>query len=279
MPHECFLETTAMVDLEFRSRKLRNHLLATLPTGATFRTSAYVTFELARGFLAHLIILHNKATELSTMSELIIYVKNRGAYARYAGQTMLGAYTDFLVHLEEENQALTEKQRLLHFRAWLGPLIRRGWRRVKRHYAMVNPIGCRADLPAPSPIVKGAHEFLEQALPNKHCGQASNCGLLSSLATSQVRMNALVQAMEAITQPDQETIKRMSALQRLLGSGTSTLFKARDCYDCGDALISHEGEGCDWLVTKNGKHYAPLCSALGQAILPYREPSSTKKIN
>ena len=112
MATDVFLETTALIDLEFRSPALRRHVLGELPSGAASHTSRYVIFELARGFMVHLLTLHNKAVDLDRFSDFIHYVKVRGAFPGYAGQTMLGAYEDFVQHLEATGIALTEQQRL-----------------------------------------------------------------------------------------------------------------------------------------------------------------------
>ena len=115
MKTEVWLDTTALVDLEFRSAVLRRHLLSLFPQGSAHRTSRYVLFEFARGVLRRYLRLHNKAAELDSLSSLTHYINNCNVGSQRTASTMLGAYADYLRHLERENIALTPAQQLEQF--------------------------------------------------------------------------------------------------------------------------------------------------------------------
>lgn len=275
-----FLETSALVDVEFRNAEMRRHVLAAIPLGAMIRTSHYVIFELARGFLMNLITLHNKAADFKRFSDLTLYVKNRSAFTRYAGSTMLGAFVDFQRHLEKDDAPLTESQRLAHFRAWLGPHIQRGWARVKKRYPLSNPIGCRADLPAPVlqplPPPQMPREHIRHDIPTDHCGTAGNCDLLPSMHAAADSFRSMERHLQALPEKDAETQRRLVAMPRLLGQKADASFEGKDCHDCGDAIIVHEAGASTTIVTKNGKHIEPLCAAIAHTPLIYREPAVSK---
>ena len=284
MPADIFLETTARVDLHFRSPALRKHIIEKAGTDSAFHTSRYVIFELARGFLTHLLTLHNKATDLDSFSDLIQYVRHRNIGGQYRGQTMLGAYEDFLRHLEQRDKPLTVAQDLLHFRAWLAPFIRRGWRAIQSGRSspgISNPIGCRDNLPAPvaSPLQSAGRprEHFRHDIPKADCGKPDNCRLLPSLQSAKDTFAAVANRLREIPNPDAETSRRIGALDRLLASDPAAAFARKDCYACGDPIIAHEAASDHTVLSKNERHMAPICSVLKKNLLTYTEPKPSPR--
>jgi len=276
MKTEVWLDTTALVDLEFRSAALRRHILNLFPQGCTPRTSRYVLFEFARSVMRRYLRLHNKAADLDALSSLTQYIGNCNVGSQRTASTMLGAYTDFLKFLEKESIALTPGQQLEHFRSWLAPHIRRGWKRASR-LSTDNPIGCRDDLPAPQAIradaLHPAHEHMNQELPTQRCGEPDNCRLISSMRMSAGRFQAMNSALMALEQKDHETAARIPALQRLMSQDESGGFDRKDCYRCGDAIIAGEAPPRTTILSKNSNHFRPLCDAIHHPLVTYKEPA------
>ena len=209
----------------------------------------------------------------------MIYVKNRHIGGQYAGPSMLGAYHDFILHLEAQGASMTEAQRLLHFRAWLALLIRRGWQRLLKEVTLSNPIGCREDIPEPTakalPYAGRPREHLQQPLPTKACGAVGNCGLMATLSTTSDPFQTLHLSLCTQTTPDTETTRRAAALGRLLSHDPATAFAGKDCHACGDAILVFEAHQDHTFVTKNAKHQVPLCQSLGKPVHTYKEAKST----
>lgn len=277
MQRDYFLETSALVDLVFRRPQIRDHLRAELGPCTQLHTSRYVIFELSRGYLKQLLVLHNKASDLEAFSSLLEYVKRRNIGPQYAGQTMLGAYSDFIAHLEQTRSRLTEAQRLAHFRAWLALLIRSGWRVVhSTAYSLTNPMGCKDQLPAPIfrsvPGDDRLREHVSHDLPTAQCGQVNNCSLVHALQSASQSFQQLVNTLQQVEKPDAETLRRVQALQRLLVHPLNTPFQGRDCHSAGDAIIAHECSAQHTIVSKNERHFEPLCASMGKALHSYKEP-------
>lgn len=278
MPNDVFLDTSALIDLCFRSPALRDHVLESLGREARLHSSRYVIFELARGYLKHLLVLHNKASDLDAFSNLVQYMKNRGIGGQYAGPTMLGAYQDFVEQLEAAGTSLTEYQRLSHFRAWLALLIRKNWRAITGGLVQItNPIGCRDDIPAPVanalPNEGRPREHFSQELPTPKCGHVGNCTLIAALQQDQGVFVGVLAALQAIEKPDAETTRRVSALGRLLEHPPERPFPGKDCHSVGDAIIAHEAAPGQTVVSKNEKHFNPLCQEMGKTLHCYKEPA------
>ncbi|MBL9131148.1 MAG: hypothetical protein JNG86_08120 [Verrucomicrobiaceae bacterium] len=281
MKTEIWLDTTALVDLEFRSDVLRQHILQGLPSDSERHATHYVLFEFARGVLRRYLRLHNKAAELDNLSELVHYIKNCNVGSQRTASTMLGAYQDFLEYLQKDDKALSPGQQMEHFRAWLAPHIRRGWRRVKQ-YITHNPIGCRDDLPAPRtiPLPKTfpVREQIAQDLPDRKCGQPDNCRLVATIQANSEAFRGMHAALTALDQPDAETSARTTALERFLNHIVTEPFDSKDCYRCGDAIIASEVPEGIRLLSKNIRHLQPLCGAVSRPLMHYREPAPGTRV-
>ena len=263
-----FLDSSTLIELTFRNRKIRSKVNAAIPSDLDRSTSRYVVFEVARGYLGHLILLHNKALAVQSLSELHQYLHSgQQIFKRYRSGTMLGAFDDFIVHLETLDQSLTERQRLAAFQGWIASHLRRGWQKLLHGIEVINSVGCREDIPAPR---KNRGQNYEQALPTKQCGSVKACGLDAYLTSHHSELEAIVTGLGGLKQPDPETKRRIAALRRLQSKGSGSDFEGGDCWDCGDAIICHEAPSGSTVVSKNRKHFQPLCLMTQKASVFYK---------
>src|SRR5690349_1778320 len=111
---------------------MREKVQAILPNQFQLVSSRYVVFELARGFLRNLILLHNKSTQVKKFSELQSYAQAVYRKPHLLG-TVLGAFKDFfeegLKRGAFEHPTMTPDEAMLFsFRGFLRGAIRRDWR-------------------------------------------------------------------------------------------------------------------------------------------------------
>lgn len=184
---------------------------------------------------------------------------------------MLGAFDDYFSLLEGVDAKVTAGQQLAEFKGWLGPHIRRGWRKLEKEAALVNAIGCRTDLAAPKTRGDGCYD---QKLPTKECGTPNACGLDQYLGNQAASLGELLDKLYEIDDADSETERRIKSLRRLLEGPRGEKFKGADCFACGDALICHESPPASTVISKNQKHFEPLCEILGRTFqgYPVEEP-------
>ena len=264
---EAFLDSTTLIELVFRHWEARARVEAGLPTGERRLTSRYVLFEIARGYLCSLLILYNKSLEVQSLRELHEYMHTgQQLFKKYRRETMLGGYDDFLAHLETLGISMNEAQRLAHFRGWLAQHLRRGWRQLSRAVQVVNPVGCREDIPSPAPKTNGRYE---QRLPTSECGRPEACGLDAYLSRSRTQFQAVADGLAALENRDTETERRIAALRRLLARANRSPFQGQDCWSCGDAIICHEAQTDQTVFSKNRKHFEPLCAILSRTLVVY----------
>jgi hypothetical protein len=264
---DAFLESSALIELVFRHREVQRRVENACPLGGRRLTSRYVLFEIARGYLLSLLVLQNKARAVGSLRELHEYMHSgQQRFKTYRRETMLGAYEDFLAHLKVLGISVTEEQGLPHFRGWLSQHLRHGWRRLTRVAETINPVGCREDIPAPAQKANGLYE---QALPIQDCGLPQKCGLDRYLCAHHSDFKAGAEALAKLESPDAETERRVVALRRLLARKAGADFDGKDCWSSGDAIICHEAPTNATIVSKNRKHFEPLCAVFGRTLSTY----------
>ena len=264
---DAFLDSSTAIELVFRHREARIKVENALPVGSRRLTSRYVLFEVARGYLLSLLLLHNKALAVQTLRELHEYTHaGQQRFKSYRRETLLGAYEDYLAHLETIGISLTDEQRLPHFRGWLAQHLRRGWRQLSRVAEVINRVGCREDIPSPSAKANGLYE---QRLPTLECGRADACGLDLYLSMHRSEFQAVSDRLAKLGSSDLETERRISAFRRLLARASASNFDGQDCWSCGDAIICHEAPSGATVVSKNRKHFQPLCEIMARRLIAY----------
>lgn len=258
------LDTTAVIDLCFWDQEQILKVRSALPPGEhDLWVSDYVLFELARGYLRYLILLHSKTMVLDRLSDVIRFQGNLHHQPYYAG-AVRGAIEVFMRDAKERI-GLDVQQEMLFFRARLSQSIKRGWKKANSfNKTPFNPVGC---LKVSSPKLDD-QGFYKQERPNT-CGNFSACGVKPYFAKNSKSFASLRSSLQSLPKADAETIRRIKAL-RILYRVPNRDFVPSDCYSCGDAIICHEAlDGNSTLLSKNAKHMTPIASILGAKVITY----------
>ena len=170
---ERFLDSSIVIGLHFRHAGERASCASAIPDDAEQLTSRYVIFEIARGFLRSLLLLHNASFEYPTFAELHQAAHSgQLRFQPYRMQTWLGAFDDYFAALALEDGTVAASAMLAEFRAKLRTWARRGWKQMHAKYRLTNSIGCRDDLQPP--FVRSHDRHLHQELPTAECGTPAN---------------------------------------------------------------------------------------------------------
>jgi hypothetical protein len=264
---DAFLDSSVLIGLVFRHAGERAACQAALSKDGVVICSRYVLFEVARGFLRSLIVLHNASFEFGSFADLHQAAHSgQQRFRQYRMHTWLGAFDGYFAELEREDGVLSEALTLEEFRAKVRGWIRRGWRRMEKEFNPINRIGCREDLPPPA--ARGDH-LIDQALPDDECGQPDTCGVQAFIETRKSQVAAIVTGLETLpeSRKDAETEARIDGLRHLLSSPTGASFDGKKCHRCGDALICLEAPEDFVIVTKNRKHFELLVRIVGKALV------------
>jgi hypothetical protein len=263
---EAFLDSSVLIGLVFRHAGERAACRAALPGDSAALCSRYVHFEVARGFLRSLIVLHNTSFEFESFADFHQAAHSgQQRFKPYLMHTWLGAFDDYFVALEREDGISTGALKLEEFRAKLWGWIRRGWRRMSAEFKLINEIGCREDLPLPA---SRGDQRVDQRLPDGECGQPAACRLQAFVQTYKPQVEAVAAGLEVlpVSHMDAETLARLEGLRHLLSIPPDTRFEGKKCHRCGDALICLEAPPGHVIVTKNRKHFEPLTRILGKPL-------------
>jgi predicted nucleic acid-binding protein len=260
-----WLETSVLVALHFRSAREAAECRKQLPAGELPVVSAYVLYELARGFLRRIIELHNRSRECVTEHELRLLAKSGDAPYNRKGRTWTDMLDDDLLRisqLKEEDGARWRALSPRYFQVRLRRLIHGGWEDCTTIYERQNPTGCRYDLPSPEDDGTG---LLRHDLPTAQCGQPGNCGVLAF-----VQQNAA--ALERVRTSDGklkgrakigERERRREGLGHLLAASETVAFAGEHCHGCGDAMIAMEAVQEGGIPVTKDREFPRLCKALG----------------
>src|SRR5437899_10621766 len=152
MMSEVFLETSAVADCFFKAKKEREIANRAIPPGDAIVTSRYVIFELCRGYLRYLILLHNKTTLFTTFSDLCRYGHAVRLKAYYQG-AIWESFTKFFseTQFQPPDKMTEDEYKLICFRSFLRKDIRRSWKKMLRSVnRIVNDVGCRDNISEPT---------------------------------------------------------------------------------------------------------------------------------
>ncbi len=253
-----FFETSALIEFTFCDKTTKKKILELVPSYSEKRTSRYVIYEICRGFLRYLILLHNKAHDLERFSELMGFASRVRRQGHYQG-AILGAFERYFQSRESE-VALSDEHRLIDFRGNMRRMIRRGWVNIdKKMDQIINEVGCREDLQ--SPFLKD--ELYKQLLEKEKCGIRSNCGLKKYVTASRNDFEKIKDKLEHSSDLDDEQKKQIHALRELYRVCNRN-FDKWNCYKCADIIIAHESPPDCILISKNQKHLEGICSCFGK---------------
>lgn len=257
-----FLESTALIDLCFKSQQIQDNVRSHIKNYSELVTSQYVIYEINRGYLRNLVLLYNRSIGLERLDELIDYIKSRG-FSSHATSTYLESVSLFLKSIAT---AETQETLLVRYKAYLQGQIRRSFRKLQKSVDhIVDEVGCR--------VIK-APDFEErigfiQNLDTCLCGKVKKCGIKLYFSKHQTSFNKLRSDLNTLISPDAETQKRIRAL-RLMGRNPTKDFEHGACYSVGDAIIAHEAPTSSSILTSNEKHYGPIADSLGKKLEVYK---------
>jgi hypothetical protein len=260
-----FLETTAVINLFFKNKERSQKVKDTVTDVSFCMTSQYVVYEISKGFLRNLILLHNRAQSVKKFSDLLFYIHSL-AQSPHRHGTMFEQIAFFFENLkitgkEQGDIGDSDEINIRLIRAHLQNCIRRGWNKVGKISRVVNEMECNPNLE--SPYFKEG--LLDQDINTAHCGKKSNCKLQEYIIKNKDNFNAIRNKLIELPQKDYETEKRIKSLKELSRNSNKD-FNRNDCYNSGDAIIANQTPVEMSLVTSNMKHLKPICEAIDKAL-------------
>jgi hypothetical protein len=273
---DAFIDSSVLIGLHFRHAGERAACKACLPPGCIPVSSQYIAFEIARGFLRSLLVLHNRSFEFKSFSDFHAHAHTgQNMFKLYQMHTWLGAMTDFMAALEQENVVIAESEKLELFRANLRVIIQRGWKQLFKCCRLIDVIGCQKHLPQP---VLNSEGLITHALPVADCGKPNACGVQAFVSQRNGTVQNLIQHLSMLPKKKKgkdTDSKHVPGLQHLLTSTIGEAFDGKKCHQCGDALICLEAPTGLVIATKNARDFRPLAEFLNKPLTVAISATST----
>ncbi len=287
MGSSVYLETTAVIDASFKKFPA---LLAILESSDKRFTSQYAKMEIKKGFLNNLVLLHNKTVLCEKWSEVQQYVSNLSSSPRrYQLGAAIDALSKFWSEIENSRpSSLIDKHgdiplsRILKrdSESFLKIWIRRFLPKIDKLVdEVLNPMKCFPDIESPRQVGN-----LFENKPYKCVESDRECDIKKFFTDHLEDFNKILSQLENIPndETDSETIQRISALKKIikkrLRSSTITFSnKSQDekwCWACGDAIHAVLSPSDASVVTRNEKHFKPICEAINRDYQAYRSPTT-----
>lgn len=262
---DAFIDSSVLIGLYFRHAGERAACEACLPAGSKRVSSQYIIFEIARGFLRSLLEIHNASFEYTRFSDFhMAAYSGARRFKPYQMATWLGAMTDFMAALEQQDVVIAEPQKLEFFRAMIRKMIQRGWKQLLNGCHFIDDISCQKNVPNP---ILNRDGRVTQALPVTDCGKPNTCGVQSFIAQWNPTVQSLIQHLATLPKKrkgnDTDT-KHIPGLQHLLDATLGTAFDGKKCHQCGDALICIEAPIGSIIATKNRGDFEPIAEFLNK---------------
>jgi hypothetical protein len=244
--------------------------------------------EIKRGFLHNLVLLYNKIVLSERWSDVQQYISNLASSPRrYQLGTILDALTRLWQAIEEKRPSeLVERygdiplgkilkiNTLSFLRIW----IRRLLSSIDRFFdEVVNPMKCFPDIKIPA---KEGDLFNNK--PTRCNESQQECEVKGFFLQHRNEFDIIWERLKSLpaSEIDGETKQRTSALKkipkkRLRSSTMHFSNKTQDeklCWASGDAIHAVLAPPDAVVLTRNGKHFRPICEVLSKECVVYSSP-------
>jgi predicted nucleic-acid-binding Zn-ribbon protein len=239
-------------------------------------TSNYVRMEFKKGPLQYLIYLHNKIVACRDMAEVHQAIRELSAgYQRNRLSSILEHVEKFFKKYYKSRPSEIIKEcgdiELGYFLrekaiSFLSNLIRPSWRKFEKVVdELINPMECFIDIQAP--YRKGISKVYRNN-PRTCEKSPSKCKIREFFNDNSSAFGNILRRLKEIDSPDQETIKRIRSLKKILRVKKREV-RVEDCWNCSDAIIAVEAPDEAAIFDNNRRHYDPICEAIGKRSIGY----------
>ncbi len=249
-------------------------------------TSQYSKMEIKKGFIHYWVLLYNKAVTFKSYEDIEQFKSNLSSSPkRYYSGACNDASLDFWSNYSKNRPSdLAEKYGnipigeilLDSFKTHLGTQIRLCFHRITKSVKKTyNPMQCFKDLREP---------VLENGMFNNKplkCYKSMNkCNIAQYIRDNKTFFEKILEKLEGLEEKDTETAKRINSLKEILkiikhNRPFSNHDQNQDlCWNCGDAIHAVISPDDSTLLTRNVRHFEPICEAIGKKFRGYSSPKT-----
>ncbi|MCI4627103.1 MAG: hypothetical protein L3V56_14240 [Candidatus Magnetoovum sp. WYHC-5] len=283
MDRKVYLETTAIIDLIFKKNQTLKKIIDEFDL---VYTSQYVKMEINKGFLNYLVLIYNRLVGAECLSDVISYLGNLNIHRKYHLGAAIEIFKEYIKAVEKKRPSelrfynrdttLDEpplSQLLLNdIRDYCCMRIKLFLKNIDAiEYEILNPMEC-VEINKPS---------LKNGLFKKRtigCKKAENkCNIRDFFEHNKdyfdvISAKLVCPSSSAI---DKETEKRIRALKEILQEilPYNKPFNNHEahklCLSCSDAIHCVVAPQQASVISKNARHFQPICEAINKKFETY----------
>lgn len=268
-----FLDSSVQVPRRFGMPKLRQGIQNILDKYSLLVSSTYVRMEFTHSFIRDLIYLYDLSMRLSNLSEILCKIETLPNVIRRKINRLLQGLAIFFLEVEgdilnERNLDILEKLQL-----WLPHVIDESWEWFNESLDyVVDGTGCKKASVAPVRIGDTYQPF-------GGCKKSEKkCKIDEFFRSNITNFESIVDELKNLPSEnkDEELLRMEKVLEKAL-SYPEDLLDSKNCWKCGDAIITTECPKEAILFTTNIKHYQLLCPAVDKTLIGGNEEVQTTK--
>ena len=263
-----------MVDRLCKGNEAKNKVKKILSNYEKSFTSNYSKMEFKKGFLQNLIYLHGKVSNSKSLADVYEAISKLSSTPK---RNLLGTVLEALhtfyryspkvkvsdIHKKYGDITPEEYQKEM-IESFLNLLIQRSWTKFDNLVdEMINPTKCFVDIQPPE---KKNNIFNNK---NRTCDKSmKECEIRKFFNDNYEIFSKILQKLKEIDDPDTETKNRTKSLKTILRVPKRSVIE-KDCWKCGDAIMSVEAPEDSDIFNNNQKHFTPICEAIGKSSVGY----------
>jgi hypothetical protein len=278
-----YLETTALIDAILKG--WYPELTGIIEKADRVTTSQYAKMEIKKGFLRNWVLLYNKAVQFQSIDMVHQFISSLSSSPQ---RYYLGACADAITLfsksysqrrpreiIEQYGEANEGEVQLKLFKSLLRTQIKRCFHKVSVKVAEIyNPMNCFNDLSTP---VEKYGVFFNKP---ERCNESGiKCDIKRYIEDNRDAFITILKTLEGLEKQDSETKRRISSLKKMLKmvrwnrNFDNTNPNQKHCWNCGDAIHAVIAGADEQIITRNFRHFEPICGAIGKSIKGYKSPS------
>ena len=263
-PPNLFLDTSIQIERDTASSDKKDELTQLLQTGNQLCTSTYVKMEYRWSRITDLVYLYNLLVEAENLADALYRIERLQPQHHRKLQRVLISLAGFLSDPGTEEIKMKDlvDYALPYFRSIID-----NWAELFDKgvdYNILDETGCY--ISKGTPVLKGTK--YDSGISN--CKAAYiRCKIVEFFRTNLDKFNMILKKLSEIPSLDEEQEKSIGVLKKAV-EYPQNIADVRNCRRCGDAIIAIECPDDSVILTKNEKHFGPICEIINKELLIYK---------
>ncbi|MEN6561118.1 MAG: hypothetical protein ABFD52_10120 [Acidobacteriota bacterium] len=252
-----FLDTSVQIERNLSHPDKRGELERFLEAAHSLCTSTYVKMEYRRSVIGDLVYLYNALIEAESFKEVLYRISNLPAQNHRRVARMLGGIAGMF---EDESSEEVKIRNISDYAKLYFKSILENWAELfDKDFAFISD-KTECFLAKGGPTLRG--DLFNSGM--SHCQPSTTrCNIVKIFLDNLDAFKNIVDYLEEAPFLDSEQERLKAVLLKAI-EHPRNLGNRKECYACGDAVIAVECPDDCVMISKNEKHFNPICDKIGK---------------